>query len=81
MITRRDLLAVSAVAVAFSAAPRMPRAIAQPLAKTVHILTGFTPGLQDGMGRLIASQMSGYAETIEHCKDCNRNLASLDCGK
>lgn len=64
MITRRDLLAVSAAAVALSAAPRVPRAIAQPLAKTVHILTGFTPGLQDGMGRLIAGQMSGYAETI-----------------
>jgi tripartite-type tricarboxylate transporter receptor subunit TctC len=62
VITRRDVLAVSAATAAL--AGRVPRAVGQPLAKTVHILTGFTPGLQDGMGRLIAGQMSGYAETI-----------------
>ena len=63
MITRRDVLAVSAAA-AFSVANLVPRALAQPIAKTVHILTGFTPGLQDGLARLVAGQMSGYAETI-----------------
>ena len=42
----------------------MPRAIAQPLARTVHILTGFTPGLQDALARLLAGQMKDYAETI-----------------
>ena len=46
------------------AAVRAPRALAQPIARTVHILTGFTPGLQDGLARLVAGQMSGYAETI-----------------
>ena len=64
MITRRDLLTVSAVGVAFSATGLVPRAIAQPLAKTAHILTGFTPGLQDALARLIAGQMKDYAETI-----------------
>jgi tripartite-type tricarboxylate transporter receptor subunit TctC len=64
MITRRDLLTVSAASAAFSAAGLARRAIAQPLARTVHILTGFSPGLQDAMGRLIAGQMKDYAETI-----------------
>jgi tripartite-type tricarboxylate transporter receptor subunit TctC len=65
MITRRDLLTVSAGAgLAFSAAGLVPRALAQPLAKTVHILSGFTPGLQDALARLIAGQMKDYAETI-----------------
>jgi tripartite-type tricarboxylate transporter receptor subunit TctC len=64
MITRRDLLTVSAVSAAFSATGLVPPVIAQPLAKTVHILTGFTPGLQDAMARLIAGQMKDYAETI-----------------
>ena len=64
MITRRDLLTVSAVSVAFSATGLVPPAIAQPLAKTAHILTGFTPGLQDAMARLIAGQMKDYAQTI-----------------
>ena len=64
MITRRDLLTVSAVSVAFSATGLVPPAIAQPLAKTVHILTGFTPGLQDALARLIAGQIKDYAETI-----------------
>ncbi len=64
MITRRDLLTVSAAGVAFSAAGLVQRAVAQAPAKSVHILTGFTPGLQDAMARLIAGQMNGYAETI-----------------
>jgi tripartite-type tricarboxylate transporter receptor subunit TctC len=64
MITRRDLLTVSAAGAAISAAGLVQRAIAQPLAKTVHILTGFTPGLQDALARLIAGQMRDYAETI-----------------
>jgi tripartite-type tricarboxylate transporter receptor subunit TctC len=65
MITRRDLLTVSAGAsLAFSAAGLVPRALAQPLARTAHILSGFTPGLQDALARLIAGQMKNYAETI-----------------
>ncbi|WP_407151663.1 Bug family tripartite tricarboxylate transporter substrate binding protein [Bradyrhizobium sp. ORS 86] len=64
MITRRDLLSVSAAGAAISTACLVPRAFAQPLAKTVHILTGFTPGLQDALARLVAGQMNDYAETI-----------------
>jgi tripartite-type tricarboxylate transporter receptor subunit TctC len=64
MITRRDLLTVSAAGVAFSAAGLVQRAIAQPLTRTAHILTGFTPGLQDALARLIAGQMNDYAERI-----------------
>ena len=30
----------------------------------MHILSGFTPGLQDALARLIAGQMKDYAETI-----------------
>jgi tripartite-type tricarboxylate transporter receptor subunit TctC len=63
MITRRDMLTASA-GIATSAAYRAPRANAQPLARTVHILTGFSPGLQDALARLVAGQMSDYAETI-----------------
>jgi tripartite-type tricarboxylate transporter receptor subunit TctC len=63
MITRRDVLTASA-GIALSAACRAPRALAQPFAKTAHILSGFTPGFQDAMARLVAGQMSGYAETI-----------------
>ena len=64
MITRRDLLTVSAAGAAFSAAGLVRRAIAQPLARTAHILSGFTPGVQDALARLIAGQMKDYAETI-----------------
>jgi tripartite-type tricarboxylate transporter receptor subunit TctC len=64
MITRRDLLTVSAAGVAFSVPGLMPSATAQPLAKPAHILTGFTPGLQDALARLIAGQMKDYAQTI-----------------
>ena len=63
MITRRDVLTASA-GIALSAAYRAPPALAQPLTKTVHILTGFSPGLQDGIARLVAGKMSDYAETI-----------------
>jgi tripartite-type tricarboxylate transporter receptor subunit TctC len=62
MITRRDVL--SAAAAALSAAHLVPAALAQPIARTVHILNGFTPGFQDALARLVAGQMSGYAETI-----------------
>jgi tripartite-type tricarboxylate transporter receptor subunit TctC len=62
MITRRDVL--STAAAAFAATYPVPRAFAQPLSKTVHILNGFSPGFQDAMARLVAGQMSGYAETI-----------------
>lgn len=64
MITRRDVLSMSAAAIAVSSAYRPTPAFAQPLARTVHILTGFTPGLQDALARLVAGQMSDYAETI-----------------
>jgi tripartite-type tricarboxylate transporter receptor subunit TctC len=64
MITRRDLLTVSAASVAFSAAGLMRQGAAQSLAKNVHVLTGFTPGLQDALARLITGQMKDYAETI-----------------
>jgi tripartite-type tricarboxylate transporter receptor subunit TctC len=64
MITRRDLLTVSAASVAFSAVGLVPQGNAQPLPKTVYILTGFTPGLLDALARLIAGQMKDYAETI-----------------
>jgi len=64
MITRRGLLKVSAAGAAFSAAGLVPPGIAQSLAKTVHILTGFTPGTLDAMTRLIAGQMKDYAVSI-----------------
>ncbi|MCK1579746.1 hypothetical protein IVB03_09205 [Bradyrhizobium sp. 168] len=63
MITRRDILIASA-GVALSAAFRTPQALGQPLPKAAHILTGFTPGLQDALARLVAGQMSDYAKTI-----------------
>ena len=64
MVSRREVLTVTAAAAALSAANLVPRALAQPFTKTVRILTGFTPGLQDGLARLVAGQMSAYAETI-----------------
>ncbi|WP_158669885.1 Bug family tripartite tricarboxylate transporter substrate binding protein [Bradyrhizobium guangdongense] len=63
MTTRRDVLTASA-GIMLAAAERAAPALAQPLAKTVHVLTGFTPGLQDAMARLVVGQMSDYAETI-----------------
>ena len=62
MITRRDVL--SATAAAFCAAHLPQPAQAHPIARPVHILTGFAPGLQDALARLVAGQMSSYAETI-----------------
>ena len=64
MITRRDLLSASAASVAISAANPVQRAAAQPHARTVHILTGFAPGLLDALGRLVAGQMKDYAASI-----------------
>jgi tripartite-type tricarboxylate transporter receptor subunit TctC len=63
-LTRRDLFTVSAAGLAFSIPGLVPSATAQPLAKTAHILTGFSPGLQDALARLIAGQMKDYAQTI-----------------
>jgi tripartite-type tricarboxylate transporter receptor subunit TctC len=64
MITRRDVLTMSAALAALSSARLVPQALAQPITKTVHILTGFTPGMQDALARLVVGQMGGYAETI-----------------
>jgi tripartite-type tricarboxylate transporter receptor subunit TctC len=64
MITRRDLITVSAAGAAFSAAGLVPQGTAQSLARTVHMLSGFTPGTQDAMARLIAGQMKDYAVSI-----------------
>lgn len=60
-VTRRDLLMASAVG---AAAAFLPQGKAQTLAKTVHVLTGFTPGLTDGVARLVAGQMKDYAASI-----------------
>ena len=64
MMTRRDLLKVSAASVAGSATGVVPRGIAQSRMKTAHVLTGFTPGLPDAVARLIAVQMKDYADSI-----------------
>jgi tripartite-type tricarboxylate transporter receptor subunit TctC len=64
MISRRGVLTAWATGFAVSAASLVPRVHAQPLAKTVYILTGFTPGLQDALARLVAGQMNDYAKTI-----------------
>jgi tripartite-type tricarboxylate transporter receptor subunit TctC len=64
MITRRDLLTASAASVALSTAGFVASGVAEPLLKTVHILTGFTPGLPDAVARIIAEQMKGYAASI-----------------
>lgn len=58
MITRRDVLIASA-GVTLSAREALAR-----LAKIAHILIGFSPGLPDAMARLVAGQMTDYAETI-----------------
>lgn len=63
MITRREVL-LSAAGVTISASCLAPRGLAQPLAKTMHILSGFTPGLQDALARLVAGKMNDYAKTI-----------------
>lgn len=63
MITRRDVLTASA-GIALSATYRPPRALAQPLTRTAHILTTTTPGLLDALARLLAERMGDYASTI-----------------
>jgi tripartite-type tricarboxylate transporter receptor subunit TctC len=63
MITRRDVLTASA-GIALAVVDRAAPAFARPLAKTVHVLTGFTPGLQDALARVVTGQMSDYAEAI-----------------
>jgi tripartite-type tricarboxylate transporter receptor subunit TctC len=60
-LTRRRFITGS---VAISASCLVGRGLAQPLAKTVHILSGFTPGLTDALARLVAGQMNDYARTI-----------------
>jgi tripartite-type tricarboxylate transporter receptor subunit TctC len=64
MISRRHFLTVSAAGVASSFTGLTRQSVAQPLTKTVHVLTGFTPGMLDALARLIAEQMKDYAETI-----------------
>jgi len=64
MMTRRDLLTASAASVALSATSVVQPGIAQTRLKTVHILTGFTPGLPDAVARLITNQMKDYADSI-----------------
>jgi tripartite-type tricarboxylate transporter receptor subunit TctC len=64
VMTRRDLLTASAAGAACSAAGLVPQGIAQSPAKTVHILTGFSPGMQDALARLVAGQMKDYAASI-----------------
>ena len=60
-VTRRDLLMASA---AGAAVALLPQAKAQTLAKTVHVVTGFAPGLTDGVARLITGQIKDYAASI-----------------
>jgi tripartite-type tricarboxylate transporter receptor subunit TctC len=66
MVTRRGLLTASAAAasIAFSATGSVSTVIAQSRTKTAYIMTGFTPGLLDGLARLVAGQMKDYAETF-----------------
>lgn len=64
MWTRRHLMTASAAVLAISAARPAAEAIAQPRGRTVRILTGYTPGLVDAIGRLIAANMQDYAGTI-----------------
>jgi tripartite-type tricarboxylate transporter receptor subunit TctC len=64
MVTRRDLLTASAASVAFSATGSVSRGIAQSRRKSAYIMTGYTPGLTDGVARLIAGHMKDYAASI-----------------
>ncbi|HZC94974.1 MAG TPA: tripartite tricarboxylate transporter substrate-binding protein, partial [Bradyrhizobium sp.] len=64
MLTRRDLLSVSAASIALSATVLSRQGVAQVAPKTAHILTGYTPGLPDSLARLIAGQMKDYAAAI-----------------
>lgn len=64
MIKRRHVLRVSAASIACATAGLVPLAVAQPLTKTGHILTGFAPGLLDAMARLMADHMKDYSASI-----------------
>jgi tripartite-type tricarboxylate transporter receptor subunit TctC len=64
MWTRRQLLTSSAAALAISTTGLASEAIAQIGGRTVRILTGYTPGVVDAIGRLVAAKMQDYAETI-----------------
>jgi tripartite-type tricarboxylate transporter receptor subunit TctC len=64
MVTRRDLLTVSAASIAFSVSGSVSRGSAQTRTKTAYIMTGFTPGLTDGVARLVAGHMKDYAASI-----------------
>ncbi|WP_314959323.1 tripartite tricarboxylate transporter substrate binding protein [Bradyrhizobium cosmicum] len=61
VVTRRDLLMASA---AGAAAALLPQSKAQTLAKTVQVVTGFAPGLTDGVARLISGQFKDYAASV-----------------
>ncbi|MBR0846291.1 hypothetical protein JQ543_00940 [Bradyrhizobium diazoefficiens] len=63
MITRRHVLTGSAGRALSSLCPA-PRVLAQPFLRTAHVLSGTTPGMQDALARLVAGQMSDYAETF-----------------
>ncbi|MBR0776735.1 tripartite tricarboxylate transporter substrate binding protein [Bradyrhizobium diazoefficiens] len=63
MITRRHVL-TGCASLALCNLCRVPRAVAQPLLKTAHILTTTTPGLMDALARLATGQMGDYAETF-----------------
>jgi tripartite-type tricarboxylate transporter receptor subunit TctC len=64
MVTRRRLLKLSAAGFAASYAGFAPQSLAQTVGKTVHVLTGFTPGLPDAVARLVVGQMKSYATSI-----------------
>lgn len=64
IVTRRELLKALAASVAFSATGSLSRGIARSRIKTAYIMAGFTPGLLDGMARLVAGQMKDFAETF-----------------
>jgi tripartite-type tricarboxylate transporter receptor subunit TctC len=64
MVTRRRLLNLSAAGFVASYAVFAPQSLAQTVGKTVHVLTGFTPGLPDAVARLVAGEMKSYAASI-----------------
>jgi tripartite-type tricarboxylate transporter receptor subunit TctC len=64
MVTRREMLTLSAASFAASYAGFLPHCAARTLSKTVHVLTGFTPGLPDAVARLVVGRMQSYATSI-----------------
>ncbi|MCA6115485.1 tripartite tricarboxylate transporter substrate binding protein [Bradyrhizobium sp. WSM 1738] len=64
MATRREMLKFSAAGLAVSYPVFASRSLAQALSKTVHVLTGFTPGLPDAVARLVVDHMKSYATSI-----------------